>query len=165
MVCEFSYRGEDGEPLVDLGEGVEGNEPEQHDLGVALSNPSESSLAPVKNDSNLKRRRLVIKIKSGIESGPKDLGLDDNGIPGFVRDDSKRKRDKGENRKSMGKKRKGEKEENIRSLGKERNAKKWERKPRAKKSRRGRMTGPDADAEIKEMWDTVVGENSKVESL
>lgn len=152
------YRDEDGEPLVDLGKNVEGNEPQQHDLGVAFSNRSESSIAPVKNGSNLKRRKLVIKIKSGIESGPKDLGLDDNGIPGSVRDDSKRKRDKGDNKKSMGKKRK---EENIRSLGKKGKVEKGEKKPRAKKSGRGRMTGPDADSEIKEMWDTVVGGNSE----
>ncbi|KAL8490237.1 hypothetical protein ACS0TY_025465 [Phlomoides rotata] len=145
------YRDEDGEPLMDFDEDIrsDGDEPHQNlqdDDDVYV--PRERSPTPVYDDSNSRPRKRLVKKTSGKESGPVDLGLDDD-VGDAGRDDysdgGKRKREVGEKSRILEKKRKGEK---------------GEKKFRVKKGG-GRLRDQEADPEMKEMWDTIAGGNSE----
>ncbi|KAH6763379.1 Transcription elongation factor family protein [Perilla frutescens var. hirtella] len=159
------YRDDEGEPLVDFDEDVqsEGDQPHQHLLDDDVYDRGERSPTPVYDDSSSKPRKRLIKKSSVKESGPLDFGLDDDDVgdvggdydrdddvAGLVRDDysddGKRKRDNGEKARSLEKKRKAEK---------------GEKKFKVRKSGGGRMKDHEADPEMKEMWDTIAGDNSE----
>ncbi|KAL8490240.1 hypothetical protein ACS0TY_025955 [Phlomoides rotata] len=151
------YRDEDGERLMNLDEDIrsEGDEPHQNLLDDdAVYAHRERSPTPVYNDSISRPRKRLIKNSSGKESGPVDLGLDDDiGDADRVRgrdddysDGGKRKKGTGEKSKILVIKMKGEK---------------GERTFRVKKSGGGRMRDHEADPEIKEMWDAIAGGNSE----
>lgn len=168
---EISYRDEEGEPLMDFDEDVqsEGDQSHQHlldDIDDAVYDRRERSSTPVYSNSNSKPRKRLIKKSSGKESGPLDFGLDDDDIgnvgrdygryddvAGLVRDDY-----------SDGGKRKMEKGEKRRSLEKKRKAEKGEKTFKVRRSGGERMRDHEADPEMKEMWDTIAGDNSEVKS-
>ncbi|XP_057810042.1 protein IWS1 homolog 1-like isoform X3 [Salvia miltiorrhiza] len=163
-----AYRDEEGEPLVDFDDDVRSEGEQPHDLlddiDDSVYDRSERSPTPVFNDSNSKPRKRLIKKSSIKESGPLDFGLDDDDddvgdvggdygreddVAGLVRDDysdgGKRKRDKGEKLRILEKNRKAEKEKKF----------------KVRKSGGGRMKDHEADPEMKEMWDTIAGDNSE----
>lgn len=167
---EFSYRDEDGEPLMDFDEDIQSDrdEPQQHllyDEDDAVYDRRERSPTPVYNDSKAKpRKRLIKKSSSDKDSGPVDFGLDDDegdvggdyggdedDMAGMVKesylDGGKRKKDIGEKRKSVEKKRKGDR---------------GEKNFKVRKNGGGRMRDHEADPEMKEMWDTIAGGDSEV---
>lgn len=165
---EFSYRDEEGEPLVDFDDDVrsEGDQPHEllDDIDDAAYDRSERSPTPVYNDSSSKPRKRLIKKSSAKESESIDFGLDDDDVgdiggdygqdddvAGLVRDDysdgGKRKREKGEKRRSLEKSRKVER---------------GEKKFKVRRSGGGSLRDHEADPEMKEMWDTIAGGNSEV---
>ncbi|XP_011074743.1 protein IWS1 homolog 1 [Sesamum indicum] len=175
------YRDEDGEPLMDVDEEIQSDldEPQQHhldDIDDSLYDSHERSPDPSYIDSKGKlQKRLIIKsprkdkaklqkrltIKSPRkDSSPMDLGFNgDDGddskdddmaewIRHYYSDDSdggKRKREEWAE-KFAEKMRKGEK---------------GEKKFKTRRSGGGEMRDHDEDAEMKEMWDTIPGGNSK----
>lgn len=168
MCGEFSYRDEDGEPLMDFNDiQSDPDEPQQQlldDEDDTLYDRRERPPTPVYNDSKAKPRKRLVKKSSGKDSGPVDFGLNDDDLGdvggdyrgeddmvGLVRDDysdgGKMNREKGEKRKSVEKKRKVEK---------------GEKRFKVRNSGGGRMKGHEADPEMKEMWDTIAGDNSEV---
>lgn len=167
MGGEFSYRDEEGEPLVDFDDDVRSEGEQPHDLlddiDDAVYDRRERSPTPVYDGSNSKPRKRLIKKSAVKESAPIDFGLDDedvgdvggdygrdDDVTGLVRDDysdgGKRKRDKGEKLRSLEKNRKAEKEKRF----------------KVRKSGGGRIKDHEADPEMKEMWDTIAGGNSEV---
>lgn len=164
-VFEFSYRDEDGEPLMDFDEDIpsDGDEPQQYlldDEDDAVDDQRERSTTPVYNDSKaMPRKRLIKKFSSDGVSGPVDLGLEDDEVGGDYGgnednragmakesdiDGGYRKKERGEKRKNVEKKQKGESGEKHRRNG------------------GGRMRDVEADPETKEMWETVAGGDSEV---
>lgn len=165
-VCfEFSYRDEDGEPLMDFDEDIQSDrdEPQQDDGRWSYDDRRQRSPTPVYSDSKAKpRKRLIKKSSPAKDLGPADFGLnDDEGdyggdddfqeVAGMVRedylDDGKRKREKGVKMKIVEKKRKGEK---------------GDKKFKVTRSGGGRMRDKEVDPEMKEMWATIAGGDSEV---
>ncbi|XP_047981827.1 protein IWS1 homolog 1-like [Salvia hispanica] len=161
MPYDDAYRDEEGEPLVDFDDDVrsEGDQPQDlfDDIDDSVYDRRDRSPTPVLNDSSSRPRKRLIKKSAVNEPGPIDFGLDDDDVggdygreddvSGLVRDDysGKRKRDKNEKLRILEKNRRAEKEKKF----------------KVRKSGGGRMKDHEADPEMKEMWDTIAGDNSE----
>lgn len=171
------YRDEEGEPLVDFNEDVQYDQ-EQHDNfldnlddnDVWNQRQRERSPTPVYNESyhKSKPRKGLIKKSSARESTPGFEIVDNDASGGSTDDDMARiMRDEsdgggpslspksGGKRKMFGKEISGEKR-------KEKGEMKFMLRKNGGYSGGSRLKDQDGDQEMKEMWDTVAGDDSEV---
>lgn len=173
---ECRFRDEDGEPLMDYNDDMNSDQEAQGQDHNLLDDNFEDegwnrdrSPTPVHDDFKSKPRKRLIKKSSAADSGAEfNLGdEDDDNLAGIVRDESddggapSSSSGGGAKRKKFGKDSSG----GERRKEKKRREGKGDKKFKLRKmgtSGSGKSSNQEGDPEMKEMWDTIAGDNSEV---
>lgn len=181
---ECRFRDEDGEPLMDYDDDMNSDQEAQGQDHNLLDDNFEDegwnrdrSPTPVHDDYKSKPRKRLIKKSSAADSGADfNLGDEDDGnygaeeddnLAGIVRDESddggapSSSSGGGAKRKKFGKDSSG----GERRKEKKRREGKGDKKFKLRKmgtSGSGKSSNQEGDPEMKEMWDTIAGDNSEV---